>query len=184
MKANKTSLGKGERAVKRKDGGISQEVLCGEYEAVFRYVLTLCPDRAEAEDITQETFLKALKAAHSFQGKSSLYTWLCAIAKNHWLTRQAKKKREVAPSALEHTLASGDKPLDQQAVERDLSMRIHQVLHQLEEPYKEVFSLRVFGQLSFGDIASLFAKSDSWARVTYHRAKKKILQQLRKDGML
>lgn len=170
--------------MRKKERGISHEVLCGEYEAVFRYVLTLCQDRGEAEDITQETFLKALKSANSFREESSLYTWLCAIARNHWLTRQAKKKREGMTDTLEHTLPSTDKPLDQQAAERDLSLQIHRVLHGLEEPYKEVFSLRVFGQLSFGEIASLFSKTDSWARVTYHRAKKRILQQLRKDGML
>lgn len=170
--------------MRKQEAGISQEVLCGEYEAVFRYVLTLCRDWGEAEEVTQETFLRAWKSAQRFQGESSLYTWLCAIARNHWLTRQKKKNREVPPEALEHTLASDDKPLDQQAAERDLSMQIHRVLHGLEEPYKEVFSLRIFGQLSFGDIGSLCGKSDNWARVTYHRAKKKIQQQLRKDGML
>jgi RNA polymerase sigma-70 factor (ECF subfamily) len=63
-----------------------------------------------------------------------------------------------------------------------MAMYIHAVLHKMDEPYKEVFSLRVFGQLSFADIAKLFAKTESWARVTYHRARKHINEELRKDG--
>lgn len=62
--------------------GITETVLCAEYEAVYRYVLSLCRNEAEAQDITQETFLKAINASDKFEGNSSLYTWLCAIAKN------------------------------------------------------------------------------------------------------
>ena len=69
-------------------------------------------------------------------------------------------------------------------MEKDLSMRIHHVLHNLNEPYKEVFSLRVFGQLPFADIARLFGKTESWARVTYHRGRKMITEILRKDGII
>ena len=69
-------------------------------------------------------------------------------------------------------------------MEKDLSLRVHRVLHHLKEPYKEVFTLRVFGQLSFGDIASLFDKTESWARVNYHRGRKQIIETLRKEGLL
>lgn len=164
----------------RQEKGISEEVLCGEYEAVYRYVLALCHQETEAQDITQETFLKAMKGADRFGGDSSLYTWLCAIAKHEWLNRCKRASREVASNQLE-------KPdmgplLEQQALEKDTAMQIHRVLHELKEPYKEVFSLRVFGQLSFSEIGGLFSKTESWARVTYHRARKQISAELRKEG--
>ncbi|MCI8506976.1 MAG: hypothetical protein HFJ06_00220 [Lachnospiraceae bacterium] len=54
-------------------------------------------------------------------------------------------------------------------------MQVYKVLHEMKEPYKEVFSLRVFGQLSFAKIAGIFGKTESWARVTYHRANMAIL---------
>lgn len=161
---------------------ISNEILAAEYEAVFRYVLTLCRNETDAQDITQETFLKAMNAADRFQGASSLYTWLCAIAKNIWLNRCKRDRREQSCDQPEPVAL--DKSVEQMAVEKDLSLHIHRVLHQLSEPYKEVFSLRVFGQLSFAEIAQLFSKTESWARVTCHRAKKIITETLRKEGML
>ena len=62
--------------------------------------------------------------------------------------------------------------------DEEFAFRIHQVLHKLEEPYKEVFSLRIFGELSFQKIGLIFGKTESWARVTYHRGKIKIQERL------
>ena len=160
---------------------LSEKALCAEYEAVYRYALTLCRDEAEAQDVTQETFLKAMKARGSFAGESSLYTWLCAIAKNLWLNRCKKRGRE-AP--LEWDPSPETSGVEQAVEDRDMSMAVHRALHSLDEPYKEVFSLRAFGELAFAEIGELFGKTEGWARVTYHRAKKTILETLRKEGMI
>ena len=62
-------------------------------------------------------------------------------------------------------------------------MTIHAHLHELSEPYKEVFTLRVFGELEYSQIAQLFGKTESWARVTYHRAKMKLIEAMKEvDG--
>ncbi|MEE0264562.1 MAG: sigma-70 family RNA polymerase sigma factor [Acutalibacteraceae bacterium] len=168
--------------IKENNNGITEEVLCAEYSAVFHYVLSLCRNESEAQDITQEAFLKALKASDKYAGESSLYTWLCAIAKNLWLNKCKKYKHEVIPESENFLESSNTQSLEDLLVDRDMTMYVHTILHSLEEPYKEVFSLRVFGQLSFVDIAKLFGKTDSWARVTYHRARKLILDKLRKGG--
>lgn len=168
------------KAAKRKNAEISNEILSAEYEAVYRYALSLCRNEAEAQDITQETFLKAMKARGSFEGGSSLYTWLCAIAKNIWLNRCKRQSRETGETA--DTRPSDEALVEQRVAEKEAAMHIHKVLHELSEPYKEVFSLRVFGQLSFAEIASLFSKTEGWARVTYHRARKMISEKMRKDG--
>lgn len=170
---------KGEKKTEK----LSEEALCAEYEAVYRYLLALCRKESEAQDITQETFLKALKA-ESFSGNSSLYTWLCAIGKNIWRNRCKRLGREVSPEGWEQTLPDRSTPMEQRVIEQEASFQIHRILHELQEPYKEVFSLRAFGQLSFGEIAKLFAKTESWARVTYHRARKMILETMRKEGGL
>ena len=167
---------------KKKDGKFSDRVLSAEYEAVYRYVLCLCPDDTLAKDITQDTFLKAMKGADSFAGDSSLYTWLCAIAKRIWLSSVKKQSREALSDFSEDISDESRVSLEEAVSERDTAMYIHRLVHQLEEPYKEVFSLRVFGELSFSEIARLFSKTDSWARVTYHRAKKTITEKMRKDG--
>lgn len=152
-----------------------------EYEAVYRYVLSLCRNETEAEDITQDTFLKAMQAKNGFRGKSSVYTWLCAIAKNVWLEKMRKQNRLVPMR--EEALENGNS-LEEKIANEDTAMQVHKFLHTIEEPYKEVFSLRVFGQLSFAKIAEIFGKTESWARVTYHRARKRIIEKMRKDNLL
>lgn len=152
-----------------------------EYEAVYRYTLSLCRNETEAQDITQDAFLKAMQAKNGFRGNSSVYTWLCAIAKNIWLQRMRKESRLVS---MEGELPERGTSLEEKITNEDTAMQIHKFLHIIEEPYKEVFSLRVFGQLSFAKIAELFGKTESWARVTYHRARKQIIEKMRKDDLL
>ena len=161
---------------------LDNHALSAEYEAVYHYTLSLCRDEPLAQDITQEAFLKAMKYSDKFKGDSSLYTWLCAIAKRTLLDRYKKDNREIPTDDFEGTLPRNEKSPEELISDKDMAMYIHSILHRMDEPYKEVFSLRVFGQLSFGDIAKLFAKTESWARVTYHRARKHINEELRKDG--
>lgn len=166
---------------RKQSDGITSEVLGAEYEAVYRYALTLCRNDAEAQDVTQETFVRAMRSAGSFRGGSSLYTWLCSIAKNLWADRCRRQLREQ-PGEPGDLPGSTDDSLECRLDDRETAMHIHRILHSIDEPYKEVFSLRVFGQLPFADIAGLFGKTESWARVTYHRARKTICDRLRKEG--
>lgn len=142
------------------------------YDAVFQYVLSLCRDELWAEEITQEAFFKALKKIDTFRGNCRLSVWLCQIAKNTYYTAAKRLQRQVDyPLDL---IRSDDEAIDQKVFEKETAFQIHKLLHTLEEPYKEVFWMRTFGELSFRDIGVLFAKTESWARVTYHRAKMKI----------
>lgn len=166
----------------KKSERITNEVLAAEYEALYHYVLALCRNEALAQDITQDTFLKALRASDKFQGDSSLYTWLCAIAKRLLINRYKKESREFPCDDFSGTLPKTERSPEELVSDKNTAMYIHRILHKMSEPYKEVFSLRVFGQLSFREIANLFSKTESWARVTYHRARKIINEELRKDG--
>ena len=119
---------------KKKTGPIlTEEILLGEYKAVYRYVLTLTRDHTQAQDITQETFLKAMKAAGRFQGGSSLYTWLCTIARNQWLNQCRKTNRET--EFPDRPIPDGSPPLEERLADKDTSRAIHRVLHQLKEPH-------------------------------------------------
>ena len=73
--------------------------------------------------------------------------------------------------------------MEERLAERETVFAVHRILHELEEPYKEVFSLRTFGELSFRQIGELFGKTENWARVAYHRAKLKILSKLEDGGL-
>ena len=61
---------------------------------------------------------------------------------------------------------------------KDTALQIHLILHELDEPYKEVFQLRIFGELPFSQIGMIFGKTENWARVTYHRARLKIKERM------
>ena len=141
------------------------------YDAVFQYVLSLCRDEQWAEEITQEAFFKALKSIHAFRGECKLSVWLCQIAKNTFYTAAKRQQRQV-DYPLE--LLQAGESIDQRLFDKDTAFQIHKLLHALDEPYKEVFWMRTFGELSFKEIGILFGKTESWARVTYHRARMKI----------
>ena len=145
------------------------------YMRVFSYVMTLSGDRAEAEEITQETMFRAISKKNSFRGESDEVTWLCAIAKNCFLD---EKKRQNRHTSFPEEIPESGKGLEQEYTDKDSSFRIHLALHELEEPYREVFELRVFGELSFRQIGEIFGKTESWARVSFHRAKLKIIEEL------
>ena len=143
------------------------------FRDVYRYCLALCRDEETAEEVTQETFFKALNAIDQFDGRCRLYVWLCQIAKNTYFSMRSKKR----PDGLTEDIPSGES-LEERLLTKESAFEIHRVLHRLEEPYKEVFSLRTFGELPFKQIGELFGKTESWARVTYHRARLKIKEEL------
>ncbi len=149
---------------------------------VYHYVFSLCRDPAEAEEITQETFYQALKSMSSFRGECKLIVWLCQIAKHIYFARRNKRKR-LAQMPPEELLAqmpgdSADVSMEQRLLDDAQAMAVHRHLHSLAEPYKEVFMLRVFGELSFKKIGDIFGKTEGWARITYHRAKLSIMDKL------
>lgn len=146
------------------------------FEQVYRYILSISQNQNLAEEITQETFYKALRSLDNFRGESSLKSWLCAIAKNIWISGQRKKK--VEPIEEVDTIADTSIGPEESIMLQDQSMHIHRLLHEIDEPYREVFTLRTLGQLSFGDIGDIFGKSANWACVVYHRARAKIKEKM------
>ena len=154
-----------------------QEVYNLYFRDVYRYALSLCRNESVAEEITQETFYKALAKLDSFDGKCKVSVWLCQIAKNTYIS-MCRKDRHLHPSA-DTDLLPEDGSIEERLFDRETAFAIHKVLHTLEEPYKEVFSLRTFGELTFKQIAELFGKTEVWARVTYHRARLKIKEELK-----
>ena len=145
------------------------------YMRVFSYVMTLSGDRHTSEEITQEAFFRAFSKSASFRNESDEMTWLCAIAKNCFVD-ETRRKSKTAP--IPEELPASGKSIEQQVTDKDSSFRIHTVLHNMDEPYREVFELRVFGELSFSQIGTIFGKTENWARVTYHRARIKLQEKM------
>ena len=145
---------------------------------VYKYLLVITKNEALAEELTQETFFKAMKNLKKFKGECSIYSWLCTIAKNTYLNFIKKQKNFSSLSESENNIFD-ESSLIEKIEENETSFEIHQALHSLDEPYKEVFQLKIFGELSYTQIAKLFNKTESWARVTYHRAKLKIREKIK-----
>ena len=145
------------------------------YMRVFSYVMTLSGDRHTSEEITQEAFFRAFSKTSSFRNESDEMTWLCAIAKNCFVdeTRRRNKNTQIPEE-----LPAAGKSIEQLVTDKDSSFRIHAALHTMDEPYREVFELRIFGELSFSQIGTIFGKTENWARVTYHRARLKLQEKM------
>ena len=145
---------------------------------VYAYLFRLCGHAELARELTQETFCQAVRSIDRFDGKCSVITWLCVIAK-HLYYDALRKRRPVEP--LTEDLPSREDFADQ-IVRRDQAMIAHRMLHTLAEPYREVFTLRTFCELTHAEIAGLFGRSESWSRVTYYRARQMLRDALKEHN--
>lgn len=145
------------------------------FKDVYLFVKGLSGDDIISEEITEETFFKAIKSIDNFKGDCDIRVWLCQIAKNTYYTYCKNQNRTVSVSEELFETISDDFLIDEKLIDSEVSFQIHEFIHKMSEPYKEVFSLRIFGELSYAQIGKIFGKTESWARVTYHRAKLKII---------
>ena len=155
-------------------------------KAVYCFLLSLSHDESLSEELTQETMFRAIMNIRSFRGESKMSVWLCQIAKNLYFEWLKKSRRNVP---IDENTAENDtdtvvseessgKDIAEEVADKDMADRILKCLHQLEEPYKEVFTLHALGDIPLTRVSQLFGKSDSWARVTYYRAKAMISSKL------
>lgn len=156
-----------------------EEIYSTYFNDVFRYIRRLSNNDHIAEEITADTFFKAMNAIHSFRGNCDIRVWLCQIAKNSYLTYLKKSGRtDHIDDAELLNIANPGESIEEQFIKRDQTSQIQKILHDIPEPYKEVFMWRVFAELSFKQIGQIFHKSENWACVTYHRARNKINERL------
>lgn len=148
-------------------------------QMIHAFLLRLCGNAHLAEELTQETFYQAFRHWNEFRQQSSVSTWLCTIAKR--LLYNAVRRKDALP--LEDAVHRTDDDVTDALVRSDRMMAAHRLVHRLPEPLREVFTLRTFGDLSHLQIGSLFGKSDSWARVTYYRARQMLQQMAKEDGL-
>ena len=141
---------------------------------VYKFLISLCNDADTAEDLTQETFYHAIKSAKRYDGTCKVSTWLCQIAKHLWLQELSKKKRREV-SVLDDNIA--DKfNIEDNLCQAEEKMQLIKAVHILDETAKEVVLLRITGAFSFKEIGEVFNRNEGWARVTFYRAKQKIVK--------
>ncbi len=149
------------------------------FNDVYLYIRRLSGNEQMAEEITSETFFKAMHSIDRFRGDCDVRVWLCQIAKNCYYThiKKAGRQQAVDLDALQN-IPDPSAGLTEQLIRKEQIYKMQTILHSVPEPYKEVFMWRVFAQLSFKQIGSIFGKSENWTCVTYHRARKMIMERL------
>ena len=140
---------------------------------VFKYLMAMTGNPDLSEELTQETFFRAVKNADKFDGKVKITTWLCTIAKNSYFTYLKKEKRKIGQDIGEMEIPIESDPLD-----RENCREIYRAVHRLDEPYREIILLRLNTDMTFADIGEIFGKSEGWARVTFYRGKEKLRKLL------
>lgn len=156
-----------------------EEIYTQYFNDVYRYIRKLSNNEHIAEEVTADTFFKAMKSLDSFRGDCDVRVWLCQIAKNNYYTYIKKfEKIDDVDDADLLNIVDAKETIEEDLVRQENVVQIQKVLHTIDEPYKEVFMWRVFADLSFKQIAQIFGKSENWACVTYHRARNKIKEAM------
>ena len=157
--------------------------MCEEYyQTVFGYLISLtCGDHDLAQELTQETFCRAIQKAGSFQGKCKMSTWLCQIAKFTFYQHLDRKRRRREIPMEEAVALAAEQGLEQAFLEQEGKLEIFRRIQKLQSPMKDVMLLRLTGELSFQEIGDILGKSENWARVTFYRGKQIIGRGLRED---
>lgn len=148
---------------------------------VYGFLYKMCQDADLSEDLMQDTFLKAMEHIDSYDGKCKLTTWLCQIAKNTYYDHLRRNKKYADTEIVLDGIAGEELTPEQEVLSKEMAKEIRMYIHQLPEPYKEVFLLRFYAELSFREIGQMFEKSEVWGRVTYLRGKDMLMQRMEKQ---
>lgn len=157
-----------------------QEVYQKYGRKVYNFLLSLSGSEALAEELLQETFFQAFQHINQFEGRCSIYTWLCQIGKNAWL-KEIKRKKRYSEISIEDLHLPDNLPLlEEQIIQKEQYLWTRKAMLALEEPYKNVFILHAISDIKLKEIANLYGKTESWARVTYYRARMQIIEEVMK----
>ncbi|XEC94453.1 RNA polymerase sigma factor [Paenibacillus tarimensis] len=146
-------------------------------ESVYRYLLSLTHDEDLAEELTEETFYRAVYSIDTYNGSCKISVWLCQIAKHVWYQELGKRKRHPNQELHEEIPSPNMSPEEANLFQSN-KMDLYRAIHQLSEPMREIVHMRISGEFSFAEIGEILGKSENWARVTFYRAKQKIMEVL------
>lgn len=142
---------------------------------VYRYLFSLSHDEDLAEELTQETFFRAMRTISHYDGSCKLSVWLCQIARHlwyQWLDKQSRRKQV----ALTDEIPGGESPETSAILHMDKTS-LYKAIHSLPEPMRELVHMRLTGEFSFAEIGQILGKNENWARTTFYRAKQKIMKE-------
>ena len=130
-----------------------------------------------AEELTEETFYRAVYSIHTYNGSCKISVWLCQIAKHVWY-QELEKEKGIQSKSCTKKIPSPNMSPEEACLFQSNKMDLYRAIHQLSEPMREIVHMRISGEFSFAEIGEILGKSENWARVTFYRAKQKIMEVL------
>lgn len=143
------------------------------FETVNKYLFCLTRNNDISEELTQETFYKAVQKINTYKGECKISVWLCQIAKNLWYD-QCRRKKNIINIEEELFDIQAIETTESQVIENEEKILLYKKLQKLDEKTREVIYLRITGELSFKEIGTILNKTENWARVTFYRGKNKL----------
>jgi len=171
--------------LKRRDEAAFNELVRAYEKRVFRLVLRMLGDRAEAEDVAQDVFITVFKSIDSFRGESKLSTWMFRVATNHcknrikYLDRRARGKKGELDELSEHdalesaSMSSSSmvaRP-DQQAEANQIESIVRAAIAELDEDQRELVVLRDVENMSYEEIQQITGLPEGTVKSRLHRAR-------------
>ena len=150
-----------------------EEIYKKYFATVYKYLFCLTQNSDIAEELTQETFYRAVKKIDTFKGNCKISVWLCQIAKNLWYD-EYKKQTKIKSIDEEETFLVAIENTEDIAVANNIKLDLFKKMQLLDNQTKEVMYLRLTGELSFKEIGDVLNKTENWARVTFYRGKQKL----------
>lgn len=144
------------------------------FETVNKYLFCLTHNADISEELTQETFYRAVKKIHTFRNNCKISVWLCQIAKNLWYDELKKNKKMQIIDEEQFLMIPDKKEIESFVISNSNKLELYKTLQKLDEQTREVIYLRITGELSFKEIADILNKTENWARVTFYRGKQKL----------
>lgn len=144
------------------------------FETVNKYLFCLTHNNDISEELTQETFYRAVKKIDTYRGECKMSVWLCQIAKHIWYDQCRKNKKMVNVPEEEISTIQLDTTMEEQIIFNDEKVSLYKKMQKLDDRTREVLYLRITGELSFKEIGTILNKTENWARVTFYRGKNQL----------
>ncbi len=145
------------------------------FETVNKYLFYLTHNKDISEELTQETFYRAIKKIDKYKGECQISVWLCQIAKNLWYD-QCRKDKKVIYEENELFNEQTLNELEEKVISDDERIELYKRMQKLDEKTREVLYLRITGELSFKEIGLILNRTENWASVTFYRGKNKLME--------
>lgn len=143
---------------------------------VYKYLLSLSHNEDLAEELTQETFFRAMRTIGNYDGSCKLSVWLCQIAKHLWYQWLDKRTRQKQVEFTEEIQGSESPEIE--TILHSEKTALYKAVHSLPEPMRELVHMRLTGEFSFAEIGEILGKNENWARTTFYRAKQRIIEKV------